>query len=455
MPANKATGPHWESWAEWLVLGVFVVVGFNHIHSNAPYGQDFHLHSQATEAILANPGKWFPQDFTNRPLMYWIGAASHWLTHGKAPWEMAAVIFVLMNTLALHLLHDSTRRFIASPWLRVAAVTFVAFLPATQVAVVVYAGDAVSQLPFALAIWSLLRSFESVAARASAGYAALAGLALCLGNFARFPFIVLPVAVVGAIALAWRWGRMSWRRVVLIGSLALVGPVLAGGWIHLRAGRQLAKEPLHHTFDWNGTGEMTWADLLLVKRSDLRILDAPGYWETEPIHAEDEYSLTMRKNYSYPALLHLGTYTDVLDYANEGEIDAGAPRPEPQKTLARLAVRLGLLFSAGVFLAMLALVARTTVALVTRRRAPATGVLLWGLMALAWYLPLTLSFPYLHHAYDWGYWLTRLIIPALWGFGVVFFAAADGLSARHRHFAALLTGLVIIQAAVHIRSVWY
>ena len=242
---------------------------------------------------------------------------------------------------------------------------------------------------------------------------------------------------------------------MLFRSVYAGAPVITGGWIHLRAGRQLAKEPRHHTFDWNGTGEMTWADLLLVKRSDRRILDAPTYWDTEPVHAEDEYSLTMRKNYSYPALFHLGIYTDVLDYANEGEIDAGAPRPEPQKTLARWAVRLGLLSSGGVFLAMLALVTRMAVALVTRRRAPTTGVVLWGLMALAWYLPLTLSFPYLHHVYDWGYWLPRLVIPALWGFGVVFFAAADGLLVRHRRFAALLACLAIIQAAVHIRSLWY
>ena len=454
-PAPEAAGPRWESWAEFLILGVFAVVGLNHVHSNTPFGQDFLLHSNATEALLADPSKWFPQNFTNRPLIYWIGAFGHWLTHGKAPYEMAAVIFVLMNTLALHVAHATTRGFIASPWLRLAGISFIAFLPSTQVSVVVYAADAVSLFPFVLTIWGLWRSLEARSVRASAGYAAVAGLALCLGNFAKFSYVVLPVAVVLALILTCRAQRISGRRGLMIGALALIAPVLTGGWIHLQARRQLANVPPQHKFDWHGTGEMTWCDLLLVKASDRRIFDAPSYWDTELVKGVNEYALPLRHNYSYPALLHLAIYTDVLDYANQGQYDDGAPRPEPQKTLSRWAVRLGLLTTAAVFLALLAFLARSGLALVNRQRAPATGVLLWGLMALAWYLPLVLTFPYLHAAYESGYWLPRLVIPALWGFGLVAFAAADGLLARHRHWRALLAGLVFLQAAVHIRSVWF
>ena len=454
-PADEAAGPRWERWAEWLILGVFAVVGLNHVHSNTPFGQDFLLHSTATEALLADPSKWFPQDFTHRPLLYWIGGLGHWLTHGKAPYETAAVIFVFMNTLALHVAHATTRGFIASPWLRIAGIAFVAFLPSTQVTAVVYAADALSLLPFVLTIWALWRSLESRSVRASAGYAIVAGLALCVGNFAKFSLVLLPTAAVVAIILSCRGRLISGRWGLAIGALSLIAPVLTGGWLHLLARRQLANEPPHHIFVWRGTGEMTWGELLFVKSSDRRIFSAPGYWDTEVVNGTNEYALPLRKNYSYPALFHLAIYTDVLDYANQGQFDDGAPRPEPQKTLSRWAVRLGLLSSAAMLVALLAFLARSGLALVTRQRAPATGVILWGLMALAWYLPLVLSFPYLHEAYELGYWLPRLVIPALWGFSLVAFAAADGLLARHRHLAVLLAGLVFLQAALHIRSVWF
>jgi hypothetical protein len=76
-------------------------------------------------------------------------------------------------------------------------------------------------------------------------------------------------------------------------------------------------------------------------------------------------------------------------------------------------------------------------------------------MALAWYLPLVLALPYLHHAYDWGYWLPRLVMPALWGFALVLFAAMDELLPWRRTAAAVVATLVLVQAAVHIRSVWF
>jgi len=455
-PALAAASPRWEHWAGWLLLAGFAAAGFNHIHTNTVFGQDFYLHTKGTEAMLADAGRWFPQDFTNRPLLYALGVIGHWLTHGKAPYEMAAVIYVLMNTLALWFVHDSTRRFIASPWLRLAAVAFVGFLPSTQVAVVVYAGDTVAQLPFALTVWALLRSLESVSLRACLGYATLTGAALVLGNFARFPFVILPAAVLVAVILAWRCGRLSWQRGLLVAALTLPAPTLAFAYINHQAEVQLAKDPKHHSFHWEGAGDMTWCDLLLVKSTDGRIFNAPGYWENEMIDGALHYGLPYHENYSYPALIQLSTYTDVLDYANDGQLDNGQVRPEPQKTLSKWSVRLGLVTSAGMILAMLLFTFRTVATLVKPRFAPSTGVIIWGMMALAWYLPLVLSFPYMENVYDWGYWLSRLVIPSLWSFGLVMFSEVDQrLATRPRWVAILVAVLILAQAAMHLRSVWF
>ena len=455
-PSIAAAIPRWERWAGWLILAVFAAAGFNHVHTNTIFGQDFYLHTKGTEAMLADVSRWFPQDFTNRPLIYSLGLIGHWLTHGKAPYEVAGALCVLMNTLALWFVHDSTRRFIASAWLRLAAVAFVAFLPSTQVAIVVYAGDAVAQLPFALTVWALLRCLESVSLRACLGFAGLTCFGLVLGNFARFPFVILPAAVLVTLILAWRCRRLSWQRGLLITLLTLPVPLLTFAWINHQAAVQLAKDPKHHSFHWEGAGDMTWHDLLMIKKTDVRIFDAPGYWENEMINGALHYGLPYTKNYSYPALLHLSTYTDVLDYANDGQLDNGQVRPEPQKTLSKWSVRLGLVTSLGMLVAMLWFTFQTLATLIKPRFAPSTGVIIWGMMALAWYLPLVLAFPYMENVYDWGYWLSRLIIPSLWGFALVFFAELDQrLATRPRWVPIVVAVLIFAQAVMHLRSVWF
>jgi 4-amino-4-deoxy-L-arabinose transferase-like glycosyltransferase len=364
---------------------------------------------------------------------------------------------VLLNTLALFFVHLGARRFIASPWLRISAVAFIAFLPTTLVTTVVYAGDTTGQLPFALSIWALLGALQAATPRRAAGYAVAAAFGLCLGDFSRFPFIVLPVAVLAVLLLAWRSGSLTALRALMIGTLTIVPPILTSAWIQHRASLQLQGLEERHTHDWNGTGEMTWRYLLLPLKTDVRIFDAPSYWDEMVTHnGEDVPAMTLQHNYSYPALLHLGIYTDILNYADEGQLDNGKPRPEPQKTLARWSVRLGAITSLGMLLAVLALVVRSVVVLRTRRDAPTTGAAVWGMMALAWFLPIVMAFPYLHFVYESGYFLTRLILPALWGFGVLMFAEADQhLARRPQWLTILVTLLVLAQAALHLRSVWF
>jgi hypothetical protein len=77
-------------------------------------------------------------------------------------------------------------------------------------------------------------------------------------------------------------------------------------------------------------------------------------------------------------------------------------------------------------------------------------------MALAWYLPVVLVLPYVHDAYLCGYWLPRIVLPALWGFGVVLLAEADErLATRPRWQTGLVAGFIFIQALIHLRSVWF
>ena len=70
LPVPVGAGPKWERWALGMILVLAAAAGFNHVHTNTIFGQDFGLHEGATEEILKNASHWFPQDFTNRPMIY-------------------------------------------------------------------------------------------------------------------------------------------------------------------------------------------------------------------------------------------------------------------------------------------------------------------------------------------------------------------------------------------------
>lgn len=444
-----------ECLAVWSVLALFFEVGLNNINHLAYMGQDFYRHMLFTLNVLNHPGHWFYGDTTNRPLIFWIGGLCHWLSGDKAPFMLASLCCVVFNAVALWLLHDSSRRFIASPVLRVAALALIAFLPVTLISTVVYAGDAVAQLPFALLCWSLLRGVQVSTRRAIWGYALLAGTALCLGNFAKFTFIVLPPAVLFMVLMLRRWQRIGRECFLAITLLAALVPLLTGLWLHRLNQRDVSGLPDRHQFSWADTGEMTWSSLMLVKPTDARIFSAPGYWNQVTVNGESIQPLLETNGYSYPALLHLGIFTDVLDYSRRRSMDLSTPRPEPQRYYAQWAVRSGLLFSLPGLVAMAVLLGRTVGGLWRVEAAPSTGLFVWGVLSLAWFLPLVLIMPFIHGAYNGGYWLPRLVLPALWGFGLVLYGSLDRLSGRHRFLVSLAALFTAFQVWVQIRSVWY
>jgi hypothetical protein len=447
--------PRWERLATVLLLLGFVVIGVNNILNEAFIGQDYSFHVGCTNRLLGRPDAWFAQDVTNRPLIYWIAIDGIHLTNNRAPFEFAAAVFLALNTAALWLVHDASRRFIAAPALRLAALALIAFWPATLITSVVFAADSVAMPPFALLCWSLLRWLEAHTTRASASFAALAGAALALGNFAKFTFLLLPAGVLVVAVLAWRWQHASPRRTLTLLALAVLAPSLVGLTLHRLATRELADTPQQHRFTWSGTDEMSWRSLLTVKPSDRRIFDAPGYWDSVVTDGRTVLPLLENNSYSYPALLHLGIFTDVLNFAQGGSQRSGRPRPQPQQSLAQASVRTGVLFSLAGVVAVALVTLRTLRAAVTARTPPRFGPVIWLVLGLTWFLPLVATLPFVHHAYDWGYWLPRLVIPALWGFGYCLYTWLDDVAQNRRFIIHTVTCLTAVQVTLQIASVWY
>jgi hypothetical protein len=444
--------PAWETWIARLILAGFVIVAFNAIHSGTTVGQDQGIHIADTQRIWAQPGRWFTDNLTFRPLLYWVGGLGVWFSNDKFGYELASVVFTLAGTAALALVHDAERRVIASPLLRVAGLALVAFLPLTVITTVVYAEDTAVSLPFILAGWGVMRCLEeSVEARA-VGFAALGGLGFVIGNISKATFLPLPAAIVFVLLALWRARRLTARRGWMLLGLAVVLPLAVGGAIMEVGKLQTAGVVTQHSFKWGGTGELTFRSLVGVKASDRRVFDAPEYLTSEVRNGVLLYPMLLDNNYSYPALLHLGIFTDLLNFANHAVL----PRPEPQRTAARRSVRLGLVFSVGALFSVIAFWACTALGFIRSRYMPSTAALIWSSLAITWYLPIAALLPFVNHVYIMGYWLPRLVLPAIWIFFLSFFAAIDRLPRRWVGWVAIgVLAWVAVLSAAEIRSIWY
>jgi hypothetical protein len=458
LPAPPAQTPAWERLVVWLILSLFVCIGINNIHNLAYAGQDYGVHADFAGQIHDNPGRWFHMDTTSRPLIYWVSSFGMWLfkDRGSPVFVFSSVVFLLLNAAALGLAHATTRRFIGSPVLRVAALLLIALLPSTQIVSVVYAQDVAAQFPFALLCWSLLRVLEADSRPAAVRFAALAGFALCLGNFSKFTFILLPAGMLVLIGLLWRRRLLDFHRLGVLLLATVLVPLAVSGWLVVRNQHELAKEPQRHNFTWSGSGQFTKRTLLGLKASDVRIFAAPGYFDFEPLPGDQKNMLLLQPgDYSYLALMHLAVFTDVLDDANQGLYDAGTRRPQPQKTYSRWAVRLGLIFSVPAVLVVLVFIGRALINVFTGGRTPLPGALIWGVLGLTWYLPLAGVLYYLEGALDWGYWLPRLVMPAIWAFGLLLFNALDELFGAKKVIPFLIAAACVIQTCLHVLSTWY
>jgi hypothetical protein len=203
---------------------------------------------------------------------------------------------------------------------------------------------------------------------------------------------------------------------------------------------------------------MTFRSLLLIKPYDRHILEAPPFYHPHPVPgAPDRFILPLivENGFSYPALLHLGTFTDVLNYSKtkRGGIE---DRPDPQQSAARGSVIEGLAFSILAVVALFAAWRAVIRGTFGQYAMPGFAVTVFSLFGLFWFLPLAAVLPFIHHSYGWGYWQPRVVVPALWVFFFGAFALVDSVAGGRRNRAGfLLAAITLMQIASELRSLWY
>ena len=387
--------------------------------------------------------------------MYAVGSLCTRLA-GAAGFTLASYVFVALAGAALWLLHDSLRYVVKAPQARLSALALVAFLPVSVVTTVVYAADALALFPFVLAGWSLLRCLSDPAPRARISAALLCGLALCLGNVAKATFMTLPLGVAVILLLQVRRRALEPGAAARVALVVVAIPLAFGLWLSSQARAAEASSPARHSFDWKGTGEMTLSSLLIPKPGDLRILGAPTYFPTPDPNSGKRTLVTTDNALSYPALMQLGIFTDVMNLAGNNVVNRTS-RPGRQAMASRFCAAWGLAIAVPALVALAGLAAATVTGAFTPARLPGMGVVVWLVLGATWYLPLVAILPFVHHAYEWGYWLPRLVLPAVWAFLIVAVGAvearAEGPSKRRVLLA--LTVTVSIQCAASLASIWY
>ena len=177
------------------------------------------------------------------------------------------------------------------------------------------------------------------------------------------------------------------------------------------------------------------------------------------------YELLVNNRYSYPALLNLAIHTNILNVGAGGMRSSRDAPPSPFLHAVQVAsVNLGVLFSLLGLAAAFHAVYR--VAWFFRadagERLRLLVVVFVLVPTLGSYLAVVVMLPFLTDPYYGGYWLPRLVFPAILGFGILTIFFCDELRARLALSAPRLSaiagtgliGCVVLANVIHLLLLW-
>jgi hypothetical protein len=398
-------------------------VGLMGIRHYGYVGQDFVWNQWY---VLGFPEKW-SYALTNPPGFYWFGSLirnhvgpDHWL-------EANALAYLILNTLALWIVYGLLWRCLSRTQLRYAAAAFATFVPFRVIHAVVLASDGFTLPIFAVAALFTFRLLGDP--RSLLSWAGLSA-GLLIGMFFKYTFAGLlpPIALVLGVAI-WRrlpkGGRAPW---IAVGILALALP---SGALLIQARESAKANSYSSNGQWLPKGSpsvMRWSDMLMPKASDLRLLSAPDYLQG---------MLYGFRTYSYLGLLHVSSFTDVMNCFQPPPATVSPdwypqtldlkirPRTRFSQALQTLSVRWCLLFSGLALVGTLYCIVRSGRWLALQDPAVADATVVLTALAIGFYSPIFLSLHRVTHPYTGGYFLPRLVLPAVLTFFCLGFVMLD------------------------------
>lgn len=454
----------WERWAIVVALGVYFVFQFNAILHHGSWGQDFGSHLRFT--ARAYQGGWkflttYIEGQNNPPLFHFLCAGVYRLTNHIHSLEVISIIATLLNAGALLLLHRMSLRMIASPVMRVAAFIFLTFLPAGMIHAVVLAADCVAT-PSTVALMYLLMRLSEAGdrpLRRFVGWGVLAMLALAFAVSVKFTSISLVPAAAAAIVLMWFARATDLRRTALAMAVVVAVPMILGVATYRQykkfqkgnLGVSMAMDPFAEST------ELNVRSLFFLRPADVKLLKAPPYdTPTDEIAfgAHRTLELAVPSRYSYVGLLHLAVFTDVLNIYQYDPLDNyfGRRSHNSQVRMA-LAFKTAIPFTLATLISVPWMLGWSMYRVFLRRDRAALPVLTVLTVSFAFFLVIFIFLPFTG-ALGGGYYLPRLIIPALFGFFLATFVLLARTVGRSGVGRAICLAAVIFQALVSLSFLW-
>jgi 4-amino-4-deoxy-L-arabinose transferase-like glycosyltransferase len=422
-----------------LILAGAVALGLHGILHYGYIGQDFPLHLRLIQT--------YPDGFsfreTNPPALYWLGALIREKVTATYHLETLGLVLLALNTAALWGFYCLIWTALASRPLRFAAAAVITFVPFRVIHAVVISSDAFTVPVFAAAACgtiALLRHPGRV------GWWLTLAAVLSLGMLMKYSLVgLLPAIAFALVPALWRSradGRLMPRSALGLAALALPSAIFL--WEMRESDRVQGATTYGH---WKVPGTpsiMRWEDILLLKRSDRRLLSAPEYFRDK---------LYDERVYSYAGLLHVTTFTDSHNYFqtvptdistgldHRRQDDPGRTRTGRSQTLQTWAVHWTLPLSLLALFGSLAALAAAGPVLLLGGSAIPPGAAVLAVLGFGVYAPIFFSFTQLGDPYTPGYWLPRLVMPAVLAFlclGYVMFDLGQARLHRWPRLQALL-----------------
>lgn len=438
-------------------LFVYLVFQVHAVANHGYWGQDILEHR--TNISLASYDPWtyittYRELRTNPPLYHVVaGFVKHII---GLPYDMIAIglMNVLFGLAGMIAFYGLSCRLILSPVLRFSALLFVLFVPFAVIHAEVIASDALATPLFLIFVWVLVSLPFSKSPQAFSRYVAAASLLVMAGILTKFTFGSALAGSILWLAMLWRTRLLTGRRLAIVFALVTALPaVLAYAQMRQFSSQEKyalgIEKPSSLSELWNA--EMSPRNLLFVKAADVEVLSAPSYdW-----NVNGDFPLLEKRRHSFPALLHLGMFTDILNtYQGDPYFSYYGSRTLRNHHRMQLAVRFGILFSLLTVAGVLVVLTRSAIDVFLRRAALDAPVMTVLLFSIAWFLNIVAFLPLIPGAYHAGYWLPRLIAPALLGFFLTAFVFLDRIKIRSRELKIAIVVLVAVQSTLNASFLW-
>jgi hypothetical protein len=450
-PAPMAAPSKHERRALLAAFVTYALVQINAILHHGTWGQDFVGHLIFVARAYRDPWKFattFAEGQNNPPLFHMLVAGIFWLTGHVHALEVMSFITMLLNAGAIFLLYRLSLRVAPrAPLVRVAATVFLLFLPAGMIHGIVLAADCLATPATVLVMYTLVRVAE--AGRGRLGpfllWCGAALLALFFAVSIKYTAVSLvPAAVVSLVAMWFARAAGTVRTVVAL--VLVVGAPAAHAarmYVNYRAqqksdlGVSMKMDPF--------TSEMNVRDVVFLRPADGELLDAPAYNKpSDPKDPNAPLLLAIHNRHSYLGLLHLAVFTDILNVYQYDPLDGYfGPRSKGNQRRMSLAVKTALAFSVPAAAVVPCVLVASAWGCLVRRRREKLLLLIVLTVSFAFFGIIVVFLPFTG-SLGGGYWLPRLIVPALFGFFFTLFAWVG----RTRFGASPVGGALVLGAVL-------